>query len=125
MKWSMLVFFICAFIFNLPIIYMYRQGGAYNRNLSSKNGPEVNSLGNWGYSEVLCELDNLNTGTISMTCPWGVIGEIYDFGVNNVVGAGVDGLICQSTDANMACKPTNQAIIDLLFGSVGQNGFST
>jgi hypothetical protein len=59
-----------------------------------------------------------------MTCPYGVIGEIYDYGVNNAVSGGVSGLTCSSTAANQACKPNNQNLIDQVFGSVGQDSFS-
>jgi hypothetical protein len=45
-------------------------------------------LGNMGYSTVNCVSMPVEVGSYTFTCPYGVIGQITDFGVNNP-GSGV------------------------------------
>lgn len=59
-----------------------------------------------------------------MTCPYGKIGEIYDYGVNDVYGANVDGLTCSTSKVNEACQPNNKDFIDQVYLARGNSTFS-
>ena len=61
-------------------------------------------LGNMGYSTVNCMSMPLEVGYYTLTCPYGVIGNITDYGVK-IKGDGNPIDQCASNDNNKACKP--------------------
>ena len=79
---------------------------------------EGNTLGNLGYSSVQCQGIPLVVGKLSISCPFGVVGEFYDYGVNSEDDGGEPGS-CMTTDFNEACKPTSQGFKDVLASAVG------
>lgn len=60
-------------------------------------------LGNLGYSSVQCAQIPAKVDKLSLSCPYGKIGEILDYGVNIDPA---DKYVCMETDKNKSCKPT-------------------
>lgn len=61
-----------------PAIFFYKKGGA----LQHGKGWELYSLGNMGYSSVQCSNVPFDLNKITLSCPYGVISQIFHFGIN-------------------------------------------
>lgn len=79
---------ICAFcVFSIlvtPAILIYKGGDGYAFGYQKLEGREIYSLGNLGYSTMQCAQIPVGIGILTMQCPYGTIGQIVDYGVNNV-----------------------------------------
>lgn len=76
-------------------------------------------ISNMGYSSTECRNIPVSLGNIAITCPFGRVGRIFDYGVNNPdTGSPIDA--CITNDQNKSCKPNNSKIGDLLKASVGK-----
>jgi len=106
-------------LLNVPALWIYRTGGGYFYKSKIAQGREVWSLGNLGYSDMECSQVPIGIGKLQMSCPYGTIGSIVDFGVNNV-NDDVSPTYCSTTKANAACTPTNPDVRVFLEDSVGQ-----
>lgn len=71
--------FLLLSVVALPSIYVYKAGTGYENLVI--HGWESDSLGNLGYSSVQCSTIPLGVGTMTINCPFGIVGEIYDYGV--------------------------------------------
>ena len=70
-------------------------------------------ISNMGYSSVECRNIPVSLGKIAITCPFGRVGKIFDYGVNNPdTGSPIDA--CVNNDQNRSCKPTSNRIKDKL-----------
>jgi len=80
-------------------------------------------ISNLGYSTTQCRNTPLSIGTLSMTCGYGTIGEIFDYGVVNPES---DGLLdaCLTNDSNSACKPDSPSAADMFAQAVGKDRYS-
>jgi len=58
------------------------------------------SLGNLGYSSVQCFIAPIAVYKVSLTCSYGVVGQIYDFGINNFLEDRNPIDQCSTNDAN-------------------------
>ena len=75
-----------------PILWFYSKNDAYKiytidadgQRILEKPGTEIFSLGNLGYATAQCVHAPLNVGSMSLTCSYGRIGKILDYGVNDV-----------------------------------------
>ena len=79
----------------------------------------MRTLGNLGYSSVQCKSVPLAVEKLSFACPYGTIGQIYDYGVN-LQNDGGDAESCIETEHNRACKPNNPAFSSMLDDTLGK-----
>ena len=66
-------------------------------------------MGNLGYSSVQCGVMPLGVGKMSLQCPHGSVGEVYDFGLNLSDETASN---CATNDDNKYCKPTSTAFLN-------------
>ena len=81
--WSMIWTFVIFSLIMIPQFKIYASGTAYNSLPNILKSSENLMLGNMGYSTVNCVSMPVEVGSYTFTCPYGVIGQITDFGVNN------------------------------------------
>ena len=79
--WCLIWTFTLYTVFLLPTFFFFLDGGAYD-DVQVKSSYLDTYLGNLGYSSVQCAQIPANVGRLSLACPYGVIGEIYDYGVS-------------------------------------------
>ena len=96
-----------------PVIYYFHNGSGYQFTPKALQSYEMRTLGNMGYSSVQCRSMPLAVEKMVYDCPYGTVGEIYDYGVNHVNDGGSRDS-CVETDQNRACKPDNPNVIRLL-----------
>ena len=102
-----------------PVIYYFQNGSGYQFTPKALQGYEMRTLGNMGYSSVQCRNMPLAVEKMVYGCPYGTVGEIYDYGVNLVNDGGARDS-CIETDQNRACKPDNPNVSRLLNDSLGK-----
>lgn len=100
--WTFTLFTILA----LPAFYMYSDGSAYSNQIAALKGFEELSIGNLGYSSVQCSSVPLTVGQITLSCPYGNIGEIHDYGIRSYPHTASD--LCLNNDISAPCKPDGQ-----------------
>ena len=101
------VLMVILSIFQLPALYIFNLGEGFNILLSQSQVAYIGqTLGNLGYSSVQCNQIPVGVGKLAIDCPYGQVGEIFAFGVNDI-NAGVSGDLCMNTAANEQCKPDN------------------
>ena len=101
-----------------PVIYSFQNGSGYQFTPKAMQGYEMRTLGNMGYSSVQCRSMPLAVEKMVYDCPYGTVGEIYDYGVNLASTDQRDS--CVETDKNRACKPDNPNFNRLLNDSLGK-----
>ncbi len=84
MLWVLTLAFAVFTIISLPCVLTYYSGDGYDQSYDQLQGYEVYSLGNLGYSSVQCAQIPVGIGILSLQCPYGTIGSIISYGVNNV-----------------------------------------
>ena len=77
--------FACLFVFfslllTPTILAFMRHEGLDTREFKSY---EKYMISNLGYSSVECEFIPISVGRITIQCPFGTVGRIFDYGVNN------------------------------------------
>lgn len=92
--------FIFFSILMAPAIYFNSLGTGYAFVPLIAQSYEVNTLGNMGYSSVQCQSIPVAVGKLSVSCPFGVIGEFYDYGINHSQDGGATDS-CITTDNNI------------------------
>ena len=111
MLFRMTWIFILFTIMLVPTMHAYRQGDAYDGD--HYVGRADTMISNMGYSSVECRNIPVSLGKIAITCPFGRVGKIFDYGVNNPdTGSPIDA--CVTNDQNKSCKPTSSRIKDKL-----------
>ena len=111
--------FLFFSILMAPAIYFNGLGTGYAFVPAAMKSYEGHTLGNLGYSSVQCQTIPIVVGKLSLSCPFGVIGEFYDYGVNSEDDGGAPGS-CMTTEFNEACKPDNQKFSDILEDAKGK-----
>lgn len=92
--------FVGFTILLVPTMSGYNSGTAYEDDL--KVGYAGGMLGNLGYSSVQCHNIPVSLGNIAITCKYGTVGSILDYGVNNPKsGSPVDA--CVNNSDNSFC----------------------
>ena len=77
--WSFVIY--SAFLF--PTFVFFSHGAAYDSVPEVLRSNFLDSyIGNLGYSSVQCASIPQPVGQLVISCPYGTIGEIYDYGVN-------------------------------------------
>ena len=108
--------FILFTILVMPTMMGYKAGIALEGE--EHVGYADGMIGNLGYSGVECHNIPVSLGNIAITCQYGAVGEILDYGVNNPdSGSPVDA--CTTNDDNKSCKPDNKEISESLNGAIG------
>lgn len=103
--------FVAFTILMLPTMSGYKSGIAYEGD--NHVGFASGMISNLGYSTVECRNIPVSLGNIAITCPYGTVGKIFEYGVNNPdSGSPIDA--CLNNDQNRSCKPTNSRIGSLL-----------
>ena len=102
----------------LPTLSFFSSGTAYE-NASGGSSYLSTYLGNVGYASVQCAQIPAEVGKLSISCPYGSIGEIYDFGINT--DASSKNLCITDDELNASCKPTNDWVSNGLNGAVGES----
>lgn len=117
MLWCLFWTFTLYSLLLLPTLSFFSSGTAYE---NSKGGSSyLNTyLGNVGYASVQCAQIPAEVGKLSISCPYGTIGEIYDFGINN--DADIKNLCINDADLNASCKPNNPWVSDGLNSAIGE-----
>ena len=99
--WCLIWTFTLYTLFLLPTFFFFLDGKAYE-DVQVKSSYLDTYLGNLGYSSVQCAQIPANVGRLSLACPYGVIGEIYDYGVSTDPANRYD---CMTNVNNEACTP--------------------
>lgn len=121
MLYTMLWVFIGFTILLIPTMHAFKQGDAYEGD--NYVGRADTMISNMGYSGVQCRNIPVDLGKIALTCSYGRVGKILDFGVNNPdSGSPIDA--CMTNEFNKSCKPTNNRIGELFRASVGKERHS-
>ena len=106
-----------------PAIYYNSLGKGYDFVPAQFKSYEGNTLGNMGYSSVQCSSIPLLVKKISISCPFGVIGEFLDYGINHN-GDGGEADSCMTTEFNKPCRPDAPNFTTILNGAIGKSTFA-
>ena len=122
--WTLIWTFIFFSLLLIPTMNNYRAGVAYEDD--HLTGYATGMISNLGYSTMECRNIPLSLGNIAIDCPYGVVGGIIDYGVNNPdEGSPIDA--CQTNSINRKCKPST-AMLDAFKKAIGKDhlnvGFS-
>ena len=113
--------FILFSVIMLPTLTGYRSGTAYDGDLHV--GHASSMISNLGYSEVECRNIPVSLGKVAITCPYGTVGKIFEYGVNSdEMGSPLDA--CAINDQNRRCKPTSNSIRDSLQKAIGKDSYT-
>lgn len=100
----------------IPTMLGYSAGDAYADDTFV--GHASGMISNMGYSTDECNNIPISLGSIALTCSFGTIGEIFDYGVNNPAsGSPVDA--CMNNEQNKSCKPGSR-MLDLFKQGIGK-----
>ena len=114
MIWVFIVFTLLL----IPTMNGYRSGIAYDGD--ERAGHATGMISNLGYSTVECRNIPVSLGKIAITCPYGTVGKIFDYGINNPdTGSPIDA--CVNNEFNSKCRPDSQRIGDLLNATIGKD----
>lgn len=81
MVWCLIYTFALYTILLLPTLFAFNGGQAYD-NVQVKSSYLDSYLGNLGYSSVQCAQIPASVGRLALSCPYGTIGEMLEYGVN-------------------------------------------
>lgn len=117
MVWAFIIFSLML----VPTLQAYKSGSGYDD--SHYVGYANTMISNLGYSDVACNNIPVSLGSIVVSCNYGTVGKILDYGVNNEEsGSPLDA--CTNNDLNRGCRPTSSSIGSLLDGSIGKERYS-
>lgn len=115
MLWTLIYTFLLFTLLLLPTMMAFSDGKAYD-NVLVKSTYLDTYLGNLGYSSVQCAQIPANVGRLSMSCPFGDIGEILDYGMNKQLN---NKYVCENSAANSACQPDAAFVLTQLNSGIG------
>jgi len=117
MVWAFLFFSLLM----IPTIRGFKAGTQYETALNPKFVKTM--ISNIGYSNMECRNIPVSLGNIAITCPFGKVGKIFEYGINNdESGSPVDA--CANNDQNSACKPNSDRIRDILNEAIGSERYT-
>jgi len=93
--WQMTWLFVALTVIMSPVLMVYKNGSGYNAG--EIKSYEYLSLGNLGYSTVQCASILIDVENIAIHCPYGTVGEIFSYGVQQPVD-NITSDICVITD---------------------------
>ena len=113
MVWTFILFTLLF----LPTMMNYQTGDNYAGD--PRGGHASGMISNLGYSSVECINVPLALEKITLSCPYGTIGEIMEYGINNEkTGSPPDA--CINNDKNKVCKPNSSRIGSVLKKALGK-----
>jgi hypothetical protein len=115
MLWCLIWTFTLYTIFLLPTMMFFSSGTAY-AGVKNPSSYLDTYIGNLGYASVQCMTIPENVGSLVLSCPYGTIGEIHDYGINPTKDTR---LMCKNGDANKGCKPTSSWVASGLNTAIG------
>ena len=112
-----LIFVFLAFsVLSIPLLMAYKSGSGYEED--NYVGYAGSMIANLGYSHSNCLNTPLSIGSLTMTCNYGTIGQIFDYGVTNPDSDGpIDA--CLTNDYNRSCKPDSKDAADMFNQAIG------
>jgi hypothetical protein len=93
----------------LPFAYYYSMGQGYEYDSDTLPSYEAVSLGNMGYATQKCASVPVDIMVIELSCSYGVLGEILDFGYNDISATDMPDL-CANIPESEDCKPNNSLV---------------
>ena len=109
--YTMIWTFILFSVLMIPTMMNYRTGDNYLGD--PRGGHASGMISNLGYSSVECNSTPLSLGKMTLNCAYGTIGEIMEYGLNNVdTGSPPDA--CINNAQNKICKPNRSSIASML-----------
>lgn len=120
MLWCLIWTFTLYTIFLIPTFMYFGEGKAYDAVPAALKSDYLDTyLGNMGYSSVQCAQIPYSVQRLSLSCPYGNIGEFLDFGVTPRAD---NKDLCKNTAENSMCSPTAD-IQSSLEASIGEPSF--
>lgn len=114
--YAMIMLFALCSVMLIPTMMGYSAGDAYEGE--NHVGHASGMISNLGYSSNECNNIPISLQNIVLTCSFGTIGEIFDYGVNNpATGSPVDA--CMTNELNKSCKPGSR-MLDLFKQGIGK-----
>ena len=105
--YSMIWAFVLFSLMLLPTMMNYKTGDNYLGD--PRAGHATGMISNLGYSTVECNNTPLSLGKTTLYCPYGVIGTIMEYGINDEkMGSPPDA--CVNNQFNSKCKPNSSLI---------------
>ena len=100
-----------------PTMRFYHEGTGYRTVNPLVIQYAAGTMGNMGYSSVQCASIPLEVGKLSLQCPYGTIGEIYEYGVNLS-----DDMLtnCANNDEINQCQPDSASFLGLKTAAIGK-----
>ena len=113
MAWAFILFSLMM----LPTMMNYKTGDNYAED--PRVGYANGMISNLGYSTVECISTPVSLGKMTVSCSYGVVGEILEYGINNEdMGGAPDA--CINNKSNSVCKPNSSRIASTLASSIGK-----
>ena len=112
--------FIGFSVLLIPTMMAFNQGDAYDGDHFV--GKANTMIGNLGYSSVECRNIPVSLGNLVMSCPYGRVGTVFDYGINNPdSGSPVDA--CTRNEFNKSCNPSKKTIGDKFKEAIGSESY--
>ena len=116
--WTLIVVFGLFSCMLWPTMSIYHSGTGYKDVNPAVIQYELGTLGNMGYSSVQCSAIPIEVGKLSLSCPYGSIGKVIDYGVN--ISEDLDAISnCASNSAINQCKPNSVNFNNFLAAIIG------
>lgn len=115
--WTLIVVFLVFSLMLYPSMRFFHQGIGYDHVNPELAAYEAGTIGNMGYSSVQCAVMPLDVEKMSLQCPYGKIGEIYDYGINL---SDENASNCANNDDILACKPDSKSFEASMFLAPGK-----
>lgn len=118
MLWLLIWTFALYSIFLFPTMLFFYNGSAYDSVPAAVKSNYLDTyLGNLGYSSVQCASIPSDVHRLSLSCPYGTIGQYIDYGVNPLAA---NKNLCVNDETNSMCKPDADFVLPNLEGAIGE-----
>ena len=115
--WCLIWTFILYSLMLYPTMKYFSEGTGFSNVPAIVKSSYLESyLGNMGYSSVQCAQIPSDVKKLSLSCPYGTIGEFLDYGVNPLLE---NKNTCITNASNLACKPDASFIGSSFASSIG------
>jgi hypothetical protein len=104
-----------------PVIMLYQQGDGFN-GYNAVTSYDLMTIGNLGQSSVQCNVNALEASSVSVSCGFGVLGEMTNIGLNSANDAHDNCLA--STDSTCA-SAFDDSYFQQIYSSCLEEGAST
>ena len=115
--WTLICVFGLFTVMLWPTLSVFHAGTGYKDVNPAVIQYELGTLGNMGQSSVQCAAIPIEVGKLSLTCPFGSVGEVLDYGVNT---SEADIANCANNDSINQCRPDSVAFNNFLTAIIGK-----